>query len=434
MATAMATITATHMKSPMERTDAQVIEPVAKASRFRLVLLAAMAITGICLATTTAAEQVLRKSNPDLALQINPENANALTVKVQRLISDRGLEKPNTRKLIESLAKRSIRSELVNPRSLAALGAVYEANGDRERAFPLFSVASKMTQRELFAQLWLANYEAQDGKFEDALKHYDIMLRVSPRTSQLLFPVLAQAMVNPGSWPAYRQYFESPPEWFFSFVRFVIHDKNAIAPAVMIMSTGSRLPDSELYNALEGETLGSLFQRHNFVEAAKFMAAIGGGPKVGRSVSFSGDNRDDRFGPFAWQPSSNASVGGGYESQLGGTTPAFRASAAAISSGVVLSKALVLADGNYEFYVPYSFVEGGEASQARWRGICADGQTLFDHALRNTQAPRTARIAFKVGAECRGQTIQLIVTGGDTYPGVEVLILEPSLRSVQNTP
>lgn len=420
------------MKNPMPRTDDVLPEKVPGTSRYRLVALALIAVVAIYLATTTAAVQVLRKANPPLALQIDPDSADALTTEVQRLISERGLEKPGTRKRIQTLAMRSVQSELVNPRSLAALGAVYEANGNRDRAYPFFSVASEMTQRELFAQLWLATYEAQSGKFEDALRHYDTMLRVSPRTSELLYPVLAKAMVNPASWPAYRKYFKAPPQWFTSFVRFVIRDKDAVVPAVTMMSTGSRLPDEKLYNALEGEALGGLFQRGKFDQATRFMAAVGGaGGKVGRSASFSRDNRDTRFGPFAWQPSSDASIGGGFESQSAGSPPVFRASATAVSSGVVLAKSLVLAPGSYALSVPYMLVEGDSTSQVRWRGLCSDGRTLFDSRLPNIRSNRTAQIAFTVDGQCGGQTVQMIVSGGDTYPGVEVIILEPSLRPVQ---
>ncbi len=390
------------------------------------------AVGAIYGATTSAYVQVMRRVSPDMVLKFEPGDPSALNRRNIGLISQNGMGDPKKRAIIGRNALQSAKGQFLNPHAVGNLALIKNIDGDRDAAFPYFAISSKLSRRDQFTELWLGSYYLDKKQVPLALNHFDRLLRVTPATAQVIHPILTRTLADRTNVPAFRPLFAKPPLWYSDFLRHAMQNERALPVLADILATkGTKLPDQPVYRAVESETLGWLVQRREFARAKRLLA-VGGKDMVAvaSSLAFSPKSRDSAAGPFAWRVGMTEGLSGAFESY--GNKPEqvhFRASVSSLARGVALEKTLTLAPGTYRIGFTYEVTDRGREAAAQWRGFCVGGPQLFIAPIDVERQKGTEVATLTVPANCPAQQLQLLIAGGEVFPGLDLLITQPALSA-----
>lgn len=389
------------------------------------------AIGAIYGATTSAYVQVMRRVSPDAVLKFEPGDPSALNRRNTALVSKNGMSDPKKRAIIGRNALRSARGEFLNPQAVGNLALIKTIDVDRETAFRYFAVASQLSRRDQFTELWLGSYYLDKRKVSLALGHFDRLLRVTPATAQVINPILTRTLADRANVAAFRPFFAKPPLWFADFLRHAMQNEKALPVLADILAAkGTKLPDKPVYRAVESETLGWLVERGDFVRAKRLLAAQGADMvAVANSAAFSPKSRDSAAGPFAWRIGMTEGLSGAFESYGAKSGDVhFRASVSSLARGVALEKTLTLQPGTYRLGFAYEVTDHGREATALWRGFCLGGAQLFSAPIDVERRKGVASAVITVPADCEAQQLQLLIAGGEVFPGLDLLIAPPSVK------
>ena len=152
-----------------------------------------IALTLVCalLSIQRTAGNVFAKRSPEVALRIAPFNAAALAISADRLIATDPIGKASAG---AQLAERSLRTQALGASAVRILGYGAEVDRHPARAEALIKLSQRVSRRDLGAQLWLIERAVGTGDVPEALRHYDIALRTTDKTAQLLYPILTSAL------------------------------------------------------------------------------------------------------------------------------------------------------------------------------------------------------------------------------------------------
>ena len=117
-------------------------------------------------------------------------------------------------------------SDPLDSRALSLLGLVAERKGDLDRAEALMSLAAARSRRNPTAHVWLFAQAIRRGKFEEALTYADGLLRVYPRYSATIFPILTVFGTYPDGLAALEGALAANPPWRGSFLGDVVNGAN----------------------------------------------------------------------------------------------------------------------------------------------------------------------------------------------------------------
>ena len=120
----------------------------------------------------------------------------------------------------------------------ATLGLLAELRGDLVAARRDFGFAQRLSRRDLSSELWLIEDAVRRGDVAEALRHYDIALRTQAGATDILYPVLARASVDPAIMPLLADRLLARPPWTDSFVVFLA---NATDQPAMVAELFERL-------------------------------------------------------------------------------------------------------------------------------------------------------------------------------------------------
>ena len=186
-------------------------------------ILALFTLMGIAvLIVADTAGHNLALSHPDEALVVAPWEPIALDELAQQQLTSSSGELSS----VEDLAQRALLSDPLDSRALSLLGLVAERKGDLARAEALMSLAAARSRRNPAAHVWLFAQAIRRGKFEEALTHADGLLRVYPRYSATIFPILTVFGIDPGGLAALEGALAANPPWRGSFLADVVNGAN----------------------------------------------------------------------------------------------------------------------------------------------------------------------------------------------------------------
>jgi tetratricopeptide (TPR) repeat protein len=432
---------ATTAKRPMLDVDQQVGDGAAASRTFSPLTVGVVGIAAVAAiygSVTSAYVQVMRRIAPDAVLRFDTDDASSLNRKnLARLSDNKQLTNSAARARISRDALRSARAQFLNPHALGHMALMLDFDGKQREAFPLFAAASKLSRRGHFTELWLGNYYLTRGKTAQAIGHFDKLLKVAPSTAQVINPMLTTAMGDRANIAAFQPLFEKPAPWFGGFLRHAMRDEKAVVVLGDILTSGTKLPDTPVYRAIQSETLGWLVQRDDFARARKLLATQGkDAAAVATSLSFSKENRNSNVGPFAWNVGVSEGLAGGFEGNDAGPPSAlrFRASARSLSSGVALAKTFTVAPGRYRFLFGYEVTDQGQGATASWRILCLGKAPLIDVPIDLVREKGVTSATVSIPVDCRAQQLQLLMNGGDIYPGLELLLTPPTISKAVAKP
>jgi hypothetical protein len=180
----------------------------------RVLSLFALVLVAVFIVADTAGHN-LAISDPDEALVVAPWEPIALDELAQRQLMRTSGEELSA---VEELARRALLSDPLDSRALSLLGLVAERKGDLARAEVLMSVVAARSWRNPAPHVWLFAQAIRRGKFEEALVQADGLLRVYPRDSTTIFPILTLFGTDPVGLAALEGALAANPPWRGSFL------------------------------------------------------------------------------------------------------------------------------------------------------------------------------------------------------------------------
>ena len=340
----------------------------------------------------------LATKRPELALQLDRENATVLAQAALTLVQ--GEATPQRRKA-RDLARAALAREAGNVNALAAFGL---ASDKPKQVAAVFTVADRLSRRNLIVQVWMIENAVAKGDVSGALRQYDIALRTSRAAPSMLFPVLVDATSNDQLLPAIAKTLAQRPLWGGLYLQQLAQsgkDLHRIALLFAMLkqqgvATGAAA-DTALYTRLLGAQL--------FDDAWRVYASDHRGAQHAAV-------RGDTFGedpvvktPYDWQLSDNEFV----TARIEQTTPAkgeLIFTTAAGEGGDVARQTLSLTPGTYTLQAEVGSIEAADAQPAYLRVVCLPSGTEL--ARKPLPLQGTNGVSFLVSAGCPAQTLSIV--------------------------
>ncbi len=197
--------------------------PRARRSRKAWLSLAAWAglLGGVAVLVVLAGlTSALRSTRPDAALAMLPGDARALAKRADMTLLTGALRPADI-----SAARTDARAALMRDTTLPAAWRVLGLT-EREgspASLRLLHTAQALSRRDVPTQIGLLEAQVERGNIISALRHYDIILRISTAYDPMLFPVLAGAMTEPQILRPLSKRLANAPMWRRRFLSYVVN-------------------------------------------------------------------------------------------------------------------------------------------------------------------------------------------------------------------
>jgi tetratricopeptide (TPR) repeat protein len=364
------------------------------------------------------------QQNPDLALRFVPDHPLALSLKAD--IQFMESQSPASLNKVEAMAKRSLMGQPLNAVAVRLLGYVADARGDRKKARQLILLAQKISRRDFGTQLWLIEDAVARGDKKQALDHYDIAMRTTPSSHQILFPTLAGALDDPEVRNGLVPYIRRSPEWVPGFLSEAINTSGNPANVADLLIKVGRLPDRDVYKSLSNNLLSTLAVKSKFPAFQQYYASLPGSKAT--TLELAGLNTEAvnlRYPVAGWQLVDNPAIGGAFSSPDKAGRYSLSAFVGSGERGELMRKYLFLKPGNYRFAAHYDAAEGASDAEIRWDLQCLSANTNSSawFTTRSVAKGKSATVQdFTLGSDCPHQMLMLQLAGGNGQLGAEFVL------------
>ena len=394
----------------------------------RIFALIVFAAIGGWLSFSLALSGVMRNKNPAVALKFMPEESGALAARADHIYFENPKNPPAAGRI---LAINALRAQAINPRALRVLGYYEEAIGDKSVAGPLIREAAKLSRREPGAQLWLIDASVRLGKPQEALNHYDILLRTKPSSQNILFDRLIAAIEFPEIQSGLKPYFRSQTTWPVQFLAYATAKGNNLPALVNVLTVTGGLKDSEIVREQYRVLLLNLVDKQHYFDARRlYLELLKADPTLLTDPRFNSADVTGKYGPIGWTMSVEPDAGGGFSQRSKDASPALTVFADTSATRRVANRLLFLKPGNYIFTAQLADVHIGEGGFIRWGLLCPTQQS---QPLNWTQDSVGSSITghFQITANCPVQQLNLTLAGGTAKTGTEATITSVVLTATK---
>ena len=421
MVTAMVTATATRIRIVVLMRSVS-RATLTKSNIIRLLLIIPFVAVVAYTSATSALVSVARTKNYQTALALDGEDPTALAVKADNLF----LRAKNSASLtqVRQLAHASLHSQALNARALRLLAYSEQELAAAPKSRAYIDMATRLSRRELGAQIWLIEQYVAADDAVGALRHYDTALRTNTAIQLPLFTQLTAGIELPIIQRALASYVRADPPWLRSFLTHAIATSANPASIVAVAKAAGGMPEHEAFRDLEKQLLLQLFAKGQFTVAQKYYLGLPGAkPRVLTSLGFEADNMSSRSGALGWQLVQGASTGANWSGSEGHQE--LTAFANSGERGVVARKWLFLAPGNYRIDLTFGSANMPDTSAIEWTVNClseASPVTIWRSGpMRPTSGTNTNGIA-NVTQPCPFQSIEVAMAGGESQNGAELSV------------
>ena len=425
MVTAMVTATATRIRivGLMRNVSRATLT---KTNFIRLLLIISFGALLAYASATSALVSVARTKNYQTALALDDKDPTALAVKADNLFF-RARDRASLTQ-VRQLASASLQSQALNARAMRLLAYSEEKLAAAPKSRAYIDIATRLSRRELGAQIWLIEQYVAADDAAGALRHYDTALRTNTAIQLPLFTQLTAGIELPIIQQALAPYVRADPPWLRSFLTHAIGNSANPASIVSVVKVAGGMPEHEAFRDLEKQLLSQLFAKGQFAVARKYYLGLPGAkPSVLTSLGFDADNMSSRSGPLGWQLVQGASTGANWSGGEG--DQALTAFANSGERGLIARKWLFLAPGNYRIDLTFGTANMPDASAIEWTINClseAPPVTIWRSGPMRPVSGTKAKGTAQVGYECPFQSIEIAMAGGESQNGAEL-----SVQSVQ---
>lgn len=358
----------------------------------RALVVGPVAVVVAALVGAVSLSNALASRSPALAVRLWPWNGLAgATLSTKSLLRQQYGD-------AAALALEAVRSEPANAPAIRTRGLGLEGTG--KQAGTLLNLAERFSRRDLLTNLWLIEDASRRNDIPAALRHYDIALRTSPASHQLLFPILVEALSEPEIAKALLPMLAARPPWL---VPFLEHGASAGTADPALVELVQRLDGGEpgLPESFKRFLIRKLAER-NRVDAALGLYRRWAG---GSAVSGGSLDKVGEWQPFDWILVEGA--GFGATPELGGGLSFYGGE----GGGKVAERLLHLAPGSGQLVSRTTFNERPADATVQWLLACSGGQQLAAGPIGNAPLD-VLRFEIPDRPDCRYQVLVLELPAG----------------------
>lgn len=390
-------------------------------SRAMLIRMAVVLPVGCFLAWLTfavGAASVLGAARPEIAARFAPFDARTMAKLAEKSSIDMARH-PRTARQARELSIEALRRDPTVVSAWRTLGLVASMEGRQEQASRLMAHAERLSRRDLPTQLFLIEERVQRDDIAGALHHYDIALRTSRSSADLLMPVLITASAQSDIAARLAPLLRSDPPWRHLFLWRLYEEAQSgsnVVRFVQLLGPDWAFREPDLLPRLTARLLGErefagLWQIYRM--AGRVQAAE---PLLVRNGGFDQPNPTP---PLDWSFTDQDVQGQQSRIPNRGNDPSLLVRVSASGEGIAASQLLLLKPGRYRLSAVAGGVEGYPEAALRWQITCADpGQTglhRFDIPV-SPQGARSHETSFQIPETCPAQWLH-VVAGAS--PGAE---------------
>lgn len=310
------------------------------------------------------------------------------------------------------LARVALRQDATAVAAASTLAINDQILGDARGADRIAAYAEALSRRDLATQILLIENAVSRSDVAGALRHYDIALRATSRSTGILFPVLAGSIADPQVRPALARILAKRPPWAALFLEYA--SANSPDPRATAWLFGDLVragyPISEVSQTLLIDTLAS---RGLFDDAWSFYVSFRQG--ADRQSSRDPGLIADLVHPtvFDWR----AVTEGGISASLQRGMLDFAAPSSV--GGTLAEQVQLLAPGRYSIKGHSIGIDQSAGSSPYWQLRCRDGRELGRIDVPNSSAANGKFAGqFTVPTGCPVQILALIAKPSDAISGI----------------
>lgn len=379
------------------------------------------ALVAAYLAATQSLANAVESVRPDQAFALAPWDAQIAGRYARTLI----LTTPDAAhtEQADRIARQALRREGTASNAIATLGLDAQARGDTPLAQRYLDIAQRLSRRDVAVQLWAIEDAVGRGDIAAAVTHYDIALRASHDTRQLLFPVLASAIADPAiAGPMTRLLATQRPYWTADFIFFLAGKAPdpGVAASFFDRLDAARIPISD---AARSVLITSLVAKGEVDRAWQIYATRHPTADRRRSRDARFANVQDSRSPFDWQLFGDNGLSTSIERGTTGNVLAFSVPPGA--GGLLARQMEILPPGSYRLRSSTSDITAPASVRPMWVVTCQDGRPIGRIGIAG--APGTGDVAtdrFDVPADCRAQYLSLVAPPSDIDVTGNILAIE----------
>ncbi len=315
---------------------------------------------------------------------------------------------------MHDLVSRALTRDVTIPTAIEFRALAADAAGDSRRAARLFELSNAISRRSLPTRLWLIQRSVDRGDVASALKDFGIALRTSSAAPDILFPVLAGAVTDPGLIVPIAQLLDQPGDWRVAFLSYAISQGNVALPmsrVVLQMRDRAVITDNQIDQLL----IGQLISEQSFAAARQVQDAFH--PSTTNATLV----RDPNFAnpaaryPFGWGLRETGEAGAARDLVAG--RPALVYQALPGGDGQVATQLLLLKPGAYRLIARSASAPADPASPPYWTLTCGQQGGKQIALLDQPRDNGAAAIDFTVPVGCTAQWLALNLRQSDEPAG-----------------
>lgn len=365
-------------------------------------------------ALTFSLAQMLTSRNPTLAHQLAPYDGR-ITARLAAALASPEVTTADRRRA-NVMAKRALRQDATTVAAVTALGLDAQVRDDTTSARSLMKYAEKLSRRNPQMQLWAIEDAVSRSDVNDALRHYDVALRVNPTLSQILYPVLVSAVGSKNVRMALAHTLAQGPAWAESFINFLpANVPDPIAGAAFL--TDLRRMKISVSQAAQTEMVDTLLVKASNEEAWSFYAATNPGVDRRRSRDSDFSAMSDTPSRFDWTIVNEAGISTSI--QRTGSHGLFEFVVSSGTGGALLQQVQLLPPGRYRLEGRSSNIDQPAPALPYWVLTCPDGRELGRVEVNNSASSSSNFSGqFDVPSNCPLQTLLLVARPSDAVAGL----------------
>lgn len=321
------------------------------------------------------------------------------------------------------LALQALQQDPMVVPAVTMLGLHSEQRGDSKQARRWFAYGQRLTRRDLLAELWAIEDAVSREDIAGALRHYDIALRTSSHASDLLFPILVEALADPRIRINLRKTLALRPPWTSLFIEYAAGNGADPRATALLFRDLSR--DGHSVSDLARELLiGRLAAANAYDQAWAYYASFRRNPprRTARDPNFAAELTNPTL--FDWQSVATDGLSASIERGV------LDFAAPASASGTLVRQVQMLPAGEYRLSGHSMMIDQPEDALPYWLLSCQNGRELGRVAVPNSSEASgnfTGRMTVPQG--CSVQTLALVARASSAVQGLvgqfDRILLQP---------
>lgn len=278
-----------------------------------------------------------------------------------------------------ALAEDALRTEPVNVPAVRALAVVATLRRQPEKADRLLAYSESLSRRDLPTQLLLIERSVARNDIPGALRHYDRALRTTPRSADLLMPILVRAADERAIGPHLAELMGRRPPWWPRLLDRLNSGSRSSANLALIVNRLRLDLSNDIERQLFSNTITRVSQLGDYTRAISLYRRVD--PRGSRLLIRDGGFESSTMPPFGWVLVDEPGLAAVRQAHQGGQALFFLTEAG--RAGEVARQMLVLSPGPYSLDLRVGGVAVDIASRPVVALVCAGirGRTLLEARL-----------------------------------------------------